>query len=799
MRLAILILCVSAAVLGYEIALMRALSVARWHHFAYMIVSIALLGFGASGTLLALLRERLLERFDRALSAFAAAFALSIPVSFALAQRVPFDAFQLAWDWRQCLYLSLYYLILFVPFMLGATCIGLALVREAHQAHRIYFWNLLGSGIGACGIVPLMYLLPPASLPFGAFLAACLGLLIYGADRRARVAIAVPTIVAALLLLWAAGLGSDLNISEHKQLTLLLDLPDTRVVDARTGPLGTIHVLDGPAIRLVAGRSVAYQGPEPVQRAIVVDADSASAVNHITAPEQAEGFDYTPNALPYYLLDRPRTLIIGAGGGSDVVLARRHRCPSTTALELNPQIVDLMRGSQAEFAQRLYNQPGVELIAAEARGFLARSQARYDLIQLPLVESLGATSAGVAALNESYLYTVEAMELYLDRLEPHGILSITRWLRTPPSDVVRILNTLADALGRRVRGGPGRHAIAIRGMFTATVLASPAPFSPQQLEAARAFCRERSFDLVWLPERRPYRTNHYNKLPMPYYALAAESIFQSAERRRELVRRYPYDITPTTDDRPYHALTFRWRALRHLRETMGDQWVRYVDWGYLVLVATLAQAVVAGVVLILVPLLFLRRRAGARGGRVATCVYFACLGVAYMCIEIVMMQKLALFLASPIYAAAVVLGSFMLFSGLGSLVAGRLLDRERRAATLGILAILVVGFAMQFGLDPLLRGLAGSATWLRMPVAAACAGALAFFMGMPFPSGLRRVASRVPALTPWAWGVNGCASVVGATLAMVLAVSFGFRAVLLLAFALYALAGLALRGITARA
>jgi hypothetical protein len=169
-----------------------------------------------------------------------------------------------------------------------------------------------------------------------------------------------------------------------------------------------------------------------------------------------------------------------------------------------------------------------------------------------------------------------------------------------------------------------------------------------------------------------------------------------------------------------------------------------------------------------------------------------------MFIEIVLMQKLSLFLASPIYSAAVVLTSFMVFSGLGSLTAGRLLGGERRAAGLGILGILVVGLTMWAGLDGLLYRLAGLPTWARMLAASGCAGLLAFFMGMPFPSGLRRVAHTVPALTPWAWGVNGAASVVGATLAMVLAVSLGFRLVFLLAFALYALAALVLGRITAR-
>ncbi|MFW6162791.1 MAG: spermidine synthase, partial [Planctomycetota bacterium] len=633
-----------------------------------------------------------------------------------------------------------------------------------------------------------------AQLPLVLFGLAAAATLVYGLPLRGTRLPLWACVAFAAEVAYLVWQPPSLHVSEHKQLRLLLDLPDTGVVATRTGPLGLIHVVDGPTIRLVPGRSAAYMGREPDQRAILVDADSPSAINRITDPEQLEAFDYTTGALPYHLLDRPKTLIVGAGGGSDVLLARHHGCRSITALELNPQVAALMRGSQAEFAQHLYQQPEVRLVAAEARGFLAQTDERYDLIQLPLVESLGASGAGVAALNESYLYTVEAFEAYLDHLTPNGMLCITRWMQTPPSDVPRIFATLTEAMAQGGPRAPAWHIVAIRGMFTATILASRREFTDDEVLAAAAFCRERSFDPIWLPAAT-WEPNQYNALPEPYYYDAAAALLSG--RREQFIRSYALDITPTTDDRPYHGLTFRWRAFRHLRQTMGEQWVRYVDWGYLVLVATLVQAVVAGLVLILVPLAFLRREREARGGRLATSVYFACLGVAFMFVEIAMMQKLSLFLASPIYSAAVVLTSFMVFSGLGSLASGRL-GRPRTAATAGVLGIVLIGLLLWAWEDTWLGSLAGTSAWVRFPVAVAATGALAFFMGMPFPSGLRRVASEVPALAPWAWGVNGCGSVVGATLAMVLAVSVGFRAVLLLAFALYALAALALRGIRAK-
>jgi len=850
MRLAFLIASVSAAILAYEVALMRALSVARGHHFAYMVVSMALLGFGASGTLLSLVGERLRRRFEASMTLFAAAFAVAVPASFALAQQVPFDIFQLAWDRTQYLYLGESFLACFVPFFLGATCIGLALTHDARRVHGLYFWNLLGSGAGSAGIVAAMFVLPPAKLPLAAFAVAGLGTVVYAARRR-RWVLGVAGALAVAAAFFTVVSPLELRLSQYKALVAFRNM-GARVVERRSGPLGMVHVLDGPMIRLVPGLSLAWQEDQPRQRALVVDADSASAIYHLDDPKQAEVFDYTTSALPYHLLDKPKTLIIGAGGGGDVLLARYHGCRDITALELDPTIADLMRGSQAEFAGHLYSQPGVRLVVAEARGFLARTPEKFDLIELPLVDSFGAAGAGVAALNESYLYTVEAFRAYLDHLTPNGILCVTRWLKNPvsDSDFIRIVSTLTEAMSPFGIYWSNPDIIAIRGMFTATVLASHRPFSRKQFAATRDFCRERCFDLIyydciWLntpddrPSDVPKGVNDYNLIQEPRYYMDAAIKLLSGERDH-FIRSYPFDISPTTDDRPYHSLTQRWRGIRFLREKLGDQWVRYADWGYIVLWATLAQAVVLGAALILLPLVVGRRRMarrqgrgsgvegrgagvegrveeaagpshtargtrpasrvthhasrGTRHGSLATFIYFACLGVAYMFIEIVMMQKLSLFLASPIYSAAIVLSAFMVFSGLGSLAAGRMRVGASAAATRGVAGIVVAGAAVWLGMDWCLGALAGGGFWLRGAAAAGLAGSLAFFMGMPFPSGLRLVAAGSPALASWAWGVNGAASVVGAVLAMVLAVEWGFGAVFLLALALYVVARVALRG-----
>lgn len=788
MRRAVTIATTSASVLGFEIVLMRALAITRWHHFAYMIVSLALLGFGASGALIALLRARVARHADGWIAAFATAFAVAIPSSFALSQRVPFNVFELGWDATQYLYLLEYYAILFVPFLFGATVIGLCLVQEGAAVHQLYFWNLLGSGVGACGTVVLLYGVSPEHVPLALCAAAGVGA-VAAAGRGLRGA-AVPFAVAVCTLLWF-GIVSPLALRwpEHKALSALLREPDARIVERRSSPLGLVHVVDSPTIRLTPGVSIAYTGDLPRQRALVVDAASVSAINHVTDGAQLLALDYTAAALPYHLLQRPRTLVVGAGGGGDIRLAQHHRCREIIALEMDPVVAALLRGSQSEYAQQVFEQPGTELRVAEARGYLTRCARHFDLIQLPLVESFGTAGLGVQSLAESYLYTVESIAAMLDRLAPGGLLCITRWADTPPRDSIRLFATVTEALTQRGVASVGDHVLFIRSWSTATIVASVTPVSAGQVAALRRFCDGRSFDLVWAPGMAIEEANRYHILPEPHYARATRELL--SPRRRAFIALSPFDIAPTTDDRPYHSLSVRWRGLKHLRSTMGDRWVSFADWGYIVLIATVAQAALAAVVLVLVPLLV------ARGGRVSarlrvgTLAYFAALGVGYMLVELCLMQKLSLFLASPVHSAALVLSTFLVFSGAGSLASGRLARSARRGALTGALGAVGVGLILWVAGESVLGHFVGRPLLLRCVIAAVYAAPLAFFMGMPFPSGLRLLAERAPQATPWAWGINGSASVVGAALTPVLAVSFGFRTTLLLAFGAYGAAALA--------
>ena len=796
MRLFLSLLLLSASTLAYELALMRAFSLTLWHHFAYMVISIALLGFGASGTFLSLWWRRDRDP-ERAFGLFAALFSFSLPVCFIAAQRIPFDPTLILWDARQLLTLAAFYFVFFVPFFFAATAVGVLLLAWARQAPRVYFFNLLGSGLGSLLLILFLYVVPPegAVLAIYAVAITAVMLVLPAFPQRTR-ALGLLALVAAFYLLYYTN-ALEIRISEYKSLSVSRNLPQARIIEQRFSPLGRVDVLQSPAIRHAPGLSLAARATPPPQLAIFIDAESAGALTAYDGRRAPlEYLDWTTAAAPYHLLSDPtaaRALILGAGGGADLLLARYHEVARIEAVELNPDVVSLARRTFADFTGGLYDLPGVELHVQEARGFLESlprtdNSRQFDVIQISLLDSLAAATAGVHALNESYLYTVEALARATDHLSDGGQLAITRWLTMPPRDALKLFATAVAALEARGLDPAPRLAL-IRSWATYTLLVKRTPFSPEEISALKEFCRERLFDLAYYPGMAADEANYFTRLDQPYYFNAAREILAGSQRRATFLRDYPFNLRPATDDRPYFSHFFRWQALPLLLQTYGRQWLPFLEWGYLILVATLIQAAALSVLLILTPLLF-RRRAGQEAGsavsRLPVLTYFLAIGLGYLFIEIVLIQKFTFFLANPIYAVAVVLTAVLAFSGLGSLAAGRWGVRPISACVGVALLSLAAAWLLPLVLPPLLA--MNFSTPARVILSLALMAPLAFLMGMPFPLAWRRLADARPDVLPWAWGVNGCASVLSAVLATLLAMSFGSRVVLLAAAALYLLA-----------
>lgn len=788
---------ISAAALAYEILLMRLFSIIQWHHFAYMMISLALLGYGASGTFLTLARGFLLRHFAPAFVLNAALFGVSATACFLAAQRVPFNALELLWSPGEWGHLVLIYLILTPPFFFAANGIGLTYQRYKEAIGRIYAADLSGAGVGALAVVLLLFWVFPLNalvIASGVGLAAAsLAWVPLAMRPRALVvSLAAATAVPWLLVRWS---GAELRPMEYKSLPQTLRISGAVQIEERSSPVGLLSVVRSSEVpfRHVPGLSLNSPVPVPEQLGVFTDGDGMSTVNRWDGSRDSLGFlDYVPSALPYHLLPpKPKVLVLGAGGGSEVLQAIYHDAEHIDAVELNPEMIDLVSRDFADFAGHVYGHPSVTVHAEEARSFVAASREHYDVIQIALLDAFTTSSAGSYALNESYLYTIEALQAYLAHLRPGGFLAVTRWVRLPPRDEVKLFATAVEALARSGRGAPEQRLMWIRGWQTSTLLVKNGAISDSDIAALRQFCDERAFDPAYYPGIEARQVNLRNRLKKPYFFEAATALL--SPDRDSFIERYKFEIRPATDNRPYFFQFFKWPLLREAFRLKGSGGLSLLDMGYPILIATLVQSAVISALLILAPLRVLLPRSGGgseKSLRYQVFGYFFAIGLGFMFTEIVYIQKFILYLGHPLYAVAVVLAGFLVFAGMGSRYAARIAPQQAgrhifRAAKIiiAVSAVYVLIFPPLFGLSIALPAP------IKVAIVLALIAPLAFFMGMPFPLGLARLACEAEKLVPWAFGINGCASVVAAVLATVLAIHVGQFWLLVTALSLYGLAG----------
>jgi hypothetical protein len=687
----------------------------------------------------------------------------------------------------------LIFMLLFIPFFCAANCICLTFSQYSNQLHRIYSFDLLGAGIGAAGIVALLFLVSPTTAlqVIGALGLLSATLAWWECGMRPHWPVVVLLLAIAVSLSPVARFS--LQISEYKGLSQALRVLDAEQIDQRSSPLGQLTTIKSPSVpfRYSPGLSLNSPVPIPAQLGLFTDADALSVLTRFDGDlEKIAYLDYQSSALAYHLLEQPGVLVLGAGGGTDVLQALYHRASRVDAVELNSQVVGLVNREFAAHTGSIYELPEVTVHNGEARGFVAASSDRYDLIQVALLDSFSASSAGLYALSENYLYTVEAFTQYLQHLRTGGILSITRWTKTPPRDGLKILATAIEALKQDGVSDPGRQLVMIRSWNTSTLLVKNEAFSSRDIDVLKAFCRERWFDPVFYPGMTIDEANRYNQLREAWYYEAAVRLLGPASAN--FMDDYKFNIHPATDNRPYFSQFLKWKTLSELLTLRNRGGMPLLEWGYLILIATLVLAVLVSLLFVLLPL-WLRRRTEphVHGLRWRFPAYFAAIGTAFMFVEIAFIQKFILFLHHPLYAVSVVLCAFLVFAGMGSLLSARW---YKKISLLKIASgIAVFSVLYMFLLPGLFNWLVQIPGEFKIPVSVFLIAPLAFLMGMPFPLGLSLVSHRCPAWIPWAWAINGCASVISAILATLLAIHLGFIVVVFMAVLLYLLAAMLLR------
>ena len=787
-RLSLLALAlVSAGVLQLEVVLTKIFSVILWYHFGFLAISSVLFGFAAAGVYLTV-RGAPLDRGSRAalLSRLALLSALGILASLLLISHSHFDPFAVVRE-RQEAFLLFFILELIGPFFGLGLVVAVAIARAGDDLGRVYGANLIGSAAGCLTAALALDHLGGIRAACAAATLVMAGALLFALaapERKLRLAAAIGTaLLAAFTLSRLPERWFEMRAPDSKPLAHVR--PDQLAYSDWTSLAKVdIYRSEGP-VGLWA-LSKRFPGPYPSQYGVIIDAWAVTSIlDGHAAPEAEAVLEYLPSTAVYRIRERPEVLLIGAGGGLDVAAALHFGAPRVTGVEINRSIVAAVRGPFAEFSGRLYQRPEVEVAVAEGRHFLEQHPRKVDVLQLSGVDTAAATAAGAFSLSENFLYTREAFATYLEQLTPDGILTLTRWYIPSPSGHPRFaLRLFALALQGLEDLGveePLGHIYYLAHEQITVVLIGRRPFSAAEIATLDRFCADYGYTVLFAAGRAPRRLEFLGHRTTNFfrdYAHAAD--------RQAYADAYPFDISVPTDDRPFYFENSRWSRLAeadNFYNPLGGMT------GQAVLLLLLIEAALLGLVFLGLPLLA-RRRADLRNPLAPSCaLYFTLLGAGFILAEVIAAQKFVLYLGHPFYALTVVLFAVLLASGAGSVLSGRL-GTLARWAPLGVSAALLLFVLL---LDPLFQATLSWPLPLRIGFAVLLLALPGVMMGMPFPTGMRVLQQRAPALVPWAWAVNGYASVLGTVGSVILAMTLGFKITLAIAAALYIVAGLVLR------
>ncbi|MBW2524047.1 MAG: hypothetical protein JRI23_07725 [Deltaproteobacteria bacterium] len=772
---------VSVGTLVYELTQIRVFAYSLHPVIAYAAIALAMLGFGLGATWLTL-RPPAVDRDPSGwLAVRSLALAGSMLLANALFARVSPRVIPPRTMEVDLGFTALALLPCIVPYFFAGLITARILQHRIARIGRTYFYNLAGSGLGCALSVLLLRPLGAERIVGASAALAALAAWVFMRQRPgtlrqnclAGVAAAIALVPMAPRIMPFSPDSNDLIYAQSAD-----GAGPIEVEFAEWDPVGRIDVVRHPAPAVLVAEPVEY-------RTITNDSGAMSLL--LSPPDQrpwgAAIFEQSLYSVPYRLRPKPKVLVIGVGGGIDVLTALHWKAPHVTAVEVSQSTIHALTGPYAEFAEWPLQTDRVRLIHADGRAFARSTAEKFDLVQMSGVDTFTMHSASAMVTAEDYLYTTEALVDFIDLLEPEGVLAVTRF----GDEAMNLASVAAAALRRLGVNRPDLHIAAVEQGFAAGIVVKRTPLTEGdrvvlgaiELRQHPTGLRIPHYDAAGLTGAAPLRLLHpKGTRPEPRYQrfFAAMSDGQEVEAQREL----GMPFVPPTDDRPYYMLTT-------LLATGSSEHpvIR-------ALVRSSQIIALSSLLLIALPWLTIRRRQGPGAGKVARLLlYFFALGVCFMLLEVGLIHRTIVFVGSPGAAVGVVIASILLASGLGSRASDRTRWSRRRRLWVAAGGISGVGLLYLIGLAPLLDALFFLPTWARLVVTAGVLAPIGFFAGWFFPVGLGMLRGEAASLVPWAIAINGFASVIGSLITLPLSVALGFRAVFAIAIGGYLIATLA--------
>jgi len=772
---------ITASLLGYEVLLTRAVSVQHWHHLTAVVIAVALLGMGCAGSLAAAFAAPVRRHESVLMSSAALAAAVSIPLCLVLARHVPLNMLALPWyGAQQAGWLLLYSLCFVLPFFCSGAFITMAFMRWSGQIGRCYAADLAGSAVGAALVLALLdrALLEGPSLEtaFGAtaVLPIAAYLLLEPTDVKRTVIAAV--VLSAVMIIFG-GPWVAVGPSDFKPLSAQLAERGARVMWQQDSALSRLTLVRSPVQHQAPGLSIRSGREAPRQWQIYRDGDDAvPLLRDASQGRYKRFFNEVLDAAAFRVAPgRPAVLLLPGNPSWNSWAAHWHDAASVTLVEPDPEMAALLAGSV--FPDQPFLPPGSRLAVMPVRRFLQPAGHRFDVI----MADGGSSPVGSAATRVQFMLTREALGLMLDHLTPSGVLVFGGPVLPLPRDSLRLIHSLTEVL--RQRGlVPARHLVVIRDWGNLLVMVNRKPLAQARLDALSAWCRKWGFDRVAMPGLHPEEANRFHQKPDALYFKATRKLLSGDAAA--FVGAYPFALTVTDDNRPFFYHFLRWGHWQALRMRLGQSWMLYAGWGYLLSLLALGMLIPTAAIMILAPLTAPSLRREIAGRRGAVLGYFGAIGMGFMFIEITLIQKAQLLMNAPTSAFAVVALAMLWGAGAGSLWSGR------RGAAGGRPWAVLLAISI---LAPILPGLIDylSVRWgagthgIQVGLLTLLLFTLAFPMGTMLPRGLARIRDSGSGAVAWAWGINGFCSVLGALAAPLIAIEIGMVAVTGWAVGLY--------------
>jgi MFS family permease len=764
---------VTLATLMYEVLLTRIFSVTMWYHFGFMAISLAMLGMTVGS--IAVYRhpdDYRNSRLRRQMALSCLLFGLFALIGFLFHRMVPFVPRQ---SLEGVLSIVITYVLFAVPFFFSGICVSAALTKFPGQVSKLYAADLAGAASGCMLVLcVLKFTDGPTAVVVVATLASASGYL-FAAEGGLRKLRNLAVIVSALFAAFA--IANTLLVRKQSSLLRLTWTkagPQRKLLFEKWNPFSRIAVESKPREIPypvdIEGMSRVCPGHYTLQELeLWIDAAAETTLTQFNGDWRTVAFlKCDVRNLAYYIRPQAKVLIVGAGGGRDILSALTFGQTSIQAIEFNKDIIGTANGTFGDFTGHLDKYPRVRVINDEARSYIARSKEQFDIIQISFIDTWAATAAGGLTLTENSLYTLEGWSLFLRRLTPQGVLSVSRWYFVDmPDEAYRLVSLASAALARLGVTNPREHILMVRNIprieertayrGAVTILLSRQPFAETDLKTVEKVAREMQFEMVVGPR---FALD-------PTFATLA-----SGGDLREFIAALPLNFAPPTDDQPFFFHTLRLRDAFKPKLWIRPGMTKNAE-AVFVLAVLLGIVATLTMLFVIVPLLGSPAAKPVRGS-LPHLIFFGAIGLGFMMVEISQMQRLSVFLGHPTYGLSVVLFVLLLAGGLGSYSTERIGNSPRKHSAIAVL-ILMLGVLMASGLltPHVVSAFQVLPTPQRIAVATAILIPLGFVMGTAFPMGLKVASAEASDLTPWLWGINGATSVCGSVLAVAISLNAG--------------------------